>query len=399
MVSLDVGSHTIKAGLAEVHGLKRISVLGISEAPAQGIKKGHVVDIEAAAQGIESVLNTLEKLAGVEIHGATLGFSGTSLTTINNRTAVAVGTSSYEISQDDKRRVLQAVQTMSLPPDKGIVQVIERQYIIDGYDGVKEPLGMTGSRLEVEVTIVLAAHAAVQNLQRSAGRINLEVEGLVFNPLFCSGAVLTAAEMEMGVALVDIGGETVDVSVFQGGTLLFSSVLPVGGEHITRDLSIILKISSEAARKLKEHSINQFKAEDHPVEVEGGQEQESRKVSKQLIVEIVSARVMEIAEMVYAELARAGLLEQIPAGLVLTGGGSELTGITQDFEEHLGFPVRLGLPDTVLSLASEYQRPCYSALVGGLLSCAQHNLPHTENKRGLAILFGRMGDWYRDFFR
>jgi cell division protein FtsA len=399
VVALDVGSHTIKAGMAEVHGLERINVLGISSLPAQGIKRGHIVDIEVAARGMEEVLNALERLTGVEIHGAAIGFSGTSLSTFNNHTVVAVGTPSYEISQDDKNRVLQSAQTISLPPDKGIVQIVERQYIIDGYDGVKEPLGMVGSRLEAEITIVIAAIAAVQNLQRSADRVNLEVEGLIFNPLLSSEAVLTPTEMEMGVALVDIGGGTIDVSVFEGGNLLCSSVLPLGGEHITKDLAIILKTSLEEARIIKECSTVKQEAGEDQVEIKDGQGQEGRQVSQQLITEIISARVLEIAEMVYAELVQSGLIHRIPAGMVLTGGGAELIGITEKFEEYLDMPVRLGLPKKVLGLASEYQRPCYSAIVGGLIISARHNQPPIENKRGLSILLDRMSDWYRDFFR
>ncbi len=399
MVALDVGSYTIKVGLAEIHTPQRISVLGISALPAQGIKRGHIVDIEAAARSIDKALNALEGLTGVEVHKATVGYSGISLSTFNNRTAVAIGTPDYEISEDEKRRVLQSAQTISLPPDKGIVQVVERQYIIDGYEGVKEPLGMAGSRLEVEVTIVTAALAAVQNLQRTLGRINLEIERLVFNPLFSSTAVLKATEMEMGVALVDIGGETVDISVFQEGTLLSSAVLPVGGEHISKDLAIILKIPLEAARQLKENHPGQMLAEDQVLEIEESEGLEGRQVSQQLVAEIVSARVLEIAEMVYAELVQSGLLERIPAGLVLTGGGAELNGITQEFENYLDIPVRLGLPDYIVNLAGEYQRPCYSALMGGLINCARYNQPHIESRRGLSVLFGKISDWYRDFFR
>jgi cell division protein FtsA len=406
VVALDIGSHTIKAAMAEVLGLDHINVLGISSLPAKGIKKGHIVDIEAAAQGMEEALNALERLTGVEINGALIGFSGTSLSTLNNHTVVAVGTPSYEISPEDKNRVLQSARNISLPPDKGIVQTVERQYIIDGYDGVKEPIGMVGSRLEAEITVVVAAVAAVQNLQRSAGRINLEVEGLVFNPLLTSEAVLMPTEMEMGVALVDIGGGTIDVSVFERGSLLCASVLPLGGEHITRDLAIILKTSLEEAASLKEQSdICSLRPEDSAaeegfVDVRDVQGQGGRQVSQQLVTEIISARVLEIAQMVYAELRQSDSLERIPAGIVLTGGGAELSGTTSLFEDYLGMPVRLGTPDRVPGLAGEYRQPRFGAVVGGLMCAARHVEPRKiESKRGLSGLFDRMGDWYKDFFR
>ncbi len=405
MVALDIGSHTIKAAMAEVVAIDQINVLGISSLPAKGIKKGHIVDIEAAAQGMEEALNALERLTGVEISGALIGFSGTSLSTLNNHTVVAVGTPSYEISPEDKNRVLHSACTISLPPDKGIVQTVERQYIIDGYDGVKEPIGMVGSRLEAEITVVVAAIAAVQNLQRSASRINLEVEGLVFNPLLDCEAVLMPTEMEMGVALVDIGGGTIDVSVFERGSLLCAAVLPLGGEHITRDLAIILKTSLQEAACLKERSdLNYSPAGDDGdedlIDIKDVQGQVGRQVSQQLVTEIISARVLEIAQMVYAELRQSDVLERIPAGIVLTGGGAKLTGMTDLFEEYLGIPVRLGYPDRVPGLAGEYRKPCYGAVIGGLICAARHIEPHKiENKRGLSSLFDRMGEWYKDFFR
>ena len=402
MVALDIGTHTIKAAMAEVIAVDQINILGISALPARGIRKGHIVDIESAAQSMEEALNALERLTGMEISGALIGFSGTSLSTINNHTVVAVGTPSYEISQDDKSRVLHSAQTISLPPDKSIVQVVERQYIIDGYDGVKEPVGMVGSRLEAEITVIVAAIAAVQNLQRSAGRINLEVEGLVFNPLLTAEAVLMPTEMEMGVALVDIGGGAIDVSVFERGSLLCASVLPLGGEHITKDLAIILKTSLEEAASLKERSeITALQADDDAViEIKDVQGQPGHQVSQQLVAEIISARVLEIAQMVYRELRQFDAINRIPAGIVVTGGGAELIGMPELFEEYLGVPVRLGAPDRVIGLASEYRRPCYGAAVGGLICAARHIGPHKfENKRGLSSLIDRMGEWYKDFFR
>ncbi|MGI6468821.1 MAG: cell division protein FtsA [Syntrophomonadaceae bacterium] len=402
MVALDVGTHTVKAAMAEVVAVNSINVLGISAIPARGMRKGHIVDIELAAQDMEEALNALERLTGIEISSASIGFSGISLSTINNHTVVAVGTPSYEISQDDKSRVLHSARNISLPPDKTIVQVVERQYIIDGYDGVKEPVGMVGSRLEVEITVIIAALAAVQNLQRSANRINLEIEALVFNPLFTAEAVLMPTEMEMGVALVDIGGGTVDVSVFERGSLLCASVLPLGGEHITRDLAIILKTSLEEAAGLKERSEVMACPDDDDkvVVIKDVKGQVEQRVSQQLVSEIISARVLEIAHLVFAELRQMDAIDRIPAGIVVTGGGAELNGIAELFEEYLGIPVRLGTPDRVTGLAGEYRRPCYGAVVGGLICAAQHIQPYKfENRRGLSALIDRMGEWYRDFFR
>lgn len=402
MVALDVGTHTIKSALAEIYDRDEISVLGLSVLPSRGMKKGHVVDIEGAARAMDESLNDLERLTGVEILSASLGFSGSSITTINNHTVVAVGNPSYEITTDDKNRVLQSARNVALPPDKGIVQIVERQYVIDGYDGVRDPVGMVGSRLEAEITIIIAASAAMQNLQRSAGRINLIVNNIVFNPLLEAGVVLRPMEGEMGVALVDVGGGTIDVSVFEADSLAFSSVLPLGSEYITKDLAIILKTSLEEAASIKEQSgRNGMGQLDQEVSftLAGQQGKESRQVSQQMVAEIITARVSEMAELVYAELGQAGYLNKLPAGVVLTGGGAELPGMVEIFEQYFELPVRLGLPDNIKGLAAEYNRPGNAAVLGGLLFAARHHDFRTEPRKGISILVDRMGAWYRDFFR
>jgi Actin-like ATPase involved in cell division len=212
IVALDIGTSYIKAAMAEVIVGQDINLLGISRVPSRGMRKGNIVDIESAAKAVEACLNDLERLTGIEINNAVLGFSGGSISSLNNHAAVAIGNPNSEISRDDKERVLQSAHSISLPADKTIVQTVERQYIVDGYEGVMDPVGMVGSRLEAEVTIITAATAAIQNLYRCASRVNLHINSLLYNSLLAGEAVLVPAEKEMGVVLVDIGAGTTDVA-------------------------------------------------------------------------------------------------------------------------------------------------------------------------------------------
>jgi cell division protein FtsA len=237
--------------MAEVHG-QDIHLLGITQVPSFGLRKGSIIDIESTAKSIDNSLNELERLTGIEVYSALIGFSGVSISIVNNHAVIAVANPTYEITLEDKERVLNSARNLSLPLDKAIIQIIERQYIVDSYDGVKDPVGMVGSRLEAEVSIVVGAIAAIQNLQRSANKINLHVNGLMYNALLGAESVLSPAETEMGVALVDIGGGTTEVSYFEEGSIIHTSVLPVGGEYITKDLAIVLRTSMEEAKRVKE---------------------------------------------------------------------------------------------------------------------------------------------------
>ena len=308
VASLDIGTSSIKAALAEITPGRDINLLGISQVASSGLKKGNIVDIEGTARAIENCLNELERLTGVQIYNALIGFSGISIDTVNNHAVVAVGNPSYEITPDDKERVLQSACNISLPPDKTLLQVIERQYIVDGYDGIKDPVGMVGSRLEAEVSIITAANAAIQNMQRSTARINLQVDYLIYNPLLLGESVLVPAEKEMGVVLIDFGAGITEVTIFEGGKILHSSVLPVGDEYITRDLAIILKTSIEEAARIKQQygiaspELLGQDSQDSMVAIKNIQGKEIKQVSQQVIADIINARVVEIVAMILAEI-------------------------------------------------------------------------------------------------
>ncbi|MGS0746788.1 cell division protein FtsA [Syntrophomonas erecta subsp. sporosyntropha] len=390
----------MKAALAEVFG-QDIHILGISHMPSEGLRKGNIIDIESTARSMDDCLNDLERITGVEILSAIVGFSGISLAITQNYAVVAVSNPNYEITPEDKERVLQSARNISLPPDKTIVQTIVRQYIVDGYDGVKDPVGMVGSRLETEVAIVSGALAGIQNLQRSTQRINLHVNQMVYNSLLAAESVLTPGELDMGVVLVDIGGETIEISYFENGSILATSVLPVGGDYVTRDLAIVLRTSIEEANLIKERNgvaTPDFAKSDVMVNVKNIQGKEIKQVSQQVIADIVSARIIEIIEMIYAELRQIGCLDKIPGGLVITGGGAELTGFTEVMEQYTNIPTRIGLPENLKGIPGEFNRPQNAAVIGGLMCAARCNGVVYEESQGISGVVDRITYWFKDLF-
>lgn len=376
--------------------------MGITRVPSLGLRKGSIIDIESTAKAIDECLNALEKLTGIEIMSAVVGFSGASISIINNHAVVAVGNPDYEITLDDKERVLQSARNIGLPPDKVIVHTIERQYIVDGYDGVKDPVGMAGSRLECEVAIILSALAAIQNIRRSAARINLELERVIYNPLLASEAVLIPNEKEMGVALVDIGAGVTTVSYFEKGSILYTAVIPVGGEYITKDLAIVLHTSLDEAERIKISSgvvSPEMAEQDKMIEIQNLQGRESRQVSQEVIADIISARVVEIMEMVYAELNSFGCLDRLYAGIILTGGGANLTGIAPMAEEYLNIPVRTAVPENLRGIATDFNKPENAAVLGGAIYAARTvKMEYAENSF-LPGLINKLTDWFKDLFR
>lgn len=401
VAALDIGSSRIKAAAGEFSQNSGLNILGITTVSSNGLRKGNIIDIEQAARAIDTCLNDLERMTGVEIKSVLAGYSGSSIHTINNHAVIAVSNPNYEISAEDKARVLQSARNVALPLDKCVVQMVERQYIVDGYEGVRDPVGMVGSRLEAEVTIIIAATAAVQNLLRSTGRINLHIDNMVFNPILEAESILLPAEKEMGVALVDIGGGTTEISYFEGGNLLYASVLPVGGDYITRDLAIVLKTSIEDAARIKEQNGVAgpgLAREDIVVDVNNLHGKEIRQVSQQVIADVIHARVIEIVQMIRSELNQFDCLDRLPGGIVLTGGGAHLTGIMEIMEEYTNISVRAGIPENLQGIQSDINRPEYATVIGGLIYSAKNLDINDEEDQGLTGLFNRLNYWFKDFF-
>lgn len=402
VVGLDVGTSYVKAALGEINHGHEVTVLGVAQIPSTGIRKGNIIDIETTSRAIDLCLNDLERLTGIEISSALVGFSGASVNAINNHAIVAAGNPNYEITIEDKERVLKSACNVALPPDKTIVQTIERQYIVDGYDGVKDPVGMVGSRLEAEVAIIIAAAAAIQNLQRSVHRVNLHIVQIVYNPLLVAESVLLPAEKEIGVALVDIGGGTTEITVFDENSLVFTSVLPVGGEFITRDLAIVLRTSIEEAARIKEHygTVSQELARDDVyIDVRNIQGGEVKKVSQKIITDIIYARVEEIIEMISGELEQSGYANNLPAGIVLSGGGAQLDGLNQVMEDNMKLPVRSGRPDNINCLTADINKPQNAAILGALIYASKSmGMAEVVKGQNLGNIFNQVYSWFRDLF-
>lgn len=388
--------------MAEVIVGQDINLMGISRVASRGMRKGNIVDIESAAKAVETCLNDLERLTGIEINNAVLGFSGGSIYSINNHAAVAIGNPNSEISRDDKERVLQSAHGISLPADKTIVQTVERQYIVDGQEGVMDPVGMVGSRLEAEVTIITATTAAIQNLYRCASRINLHINSLLYNSLLAGEAVLVPAEKEMGVVLVDIGAGTTEVAFFENGSLANTSVIPMGDEYLAKDLAIVLKTSmEEAARILEKSGTANPKMVDSElmINVRNIQGKDVKQVPQETIAEIISARLIELVELIYAELKDFDCLDRIPSGIVLTGGGAEMPGIVDLFEQYLDMPVRIGLPENLRGMAREFNRAQYAVVLGGVLYGTRVMGNQTKEAPLFTGFLDRILDWLKDLFR
>jgi len=402
LVGLDVGTSAIKAALGEINHQNEVHVLGLAQVASSGLRKGNIIDIENTARSIDACLNELERLTGLEVMSTVTGFSGISVSAVNNRAVIAIGNTNYEISREDKERVLHSARNITLPPDKTIVQVIERQYIIDGYDGVKDPLGMVGNRLESEVLVIIAAIAALQNLQRSAQRINLHFDQIVYNQVLAAESVLMPAEKEMGVAVIDMGGGTTEISVFNQGSILATSVLPIGGDYITKDLAIVLRTSIEEAVRIKENfgiAAPEMARDDVTISMRNIQGSETKQVSQRLVADIISARVMEMLEMIYTELQQLTDIDKIAGGIVFTGGGARLAGLVELMETYMDIPVRLGRPENIKGLSDELNLPQYAVALGGLVYGLKNMEPvMVEAEAGVSIVFNKIMLWLRDLF-
>lgn len=401
MVGLDVGTSAIKAALGEISHHNEIHLLGAVQIPSAGMRKGNIIDIESTARSIDACLNELERLTGLEIISTVTGFSGISISAVNNHAVIAIGNSNYEISREDKERVLHSARNISLPPDKSVVQVIERQYIIDGFDGVKDPVGMVGSRLESDVLIIIAATAALQNLQRSAQRINLHFDRIVYNQLLVAESVLMPAEKEMGVAVIDMGGGTTEISIFDQGAIMSTSVLPIGSDYITKDLAIVLRTSIDEAVRIKENfgtASPEAASNDVIIQMHNIQGSETRQVSRQLVAEIISARVLEMLEMIYTELQQLTDMDKLAGGIVFTGGGARLAGFVELMETYMNTPVRLGKPENIKG-ANDVNQPEYAVALGALIYGSK-NIPPVmvEAGQGVSSIFNRILFWLKELF-
>lgn len=382
VVGVDIGTSKIITIIAKVD--EAVNVLGVSEVPSSGIKKGQIVNIEEAVVAINTSIEAAERMAGVSVSRVIASIGGSNIESQNSRGVVAVAQPEGEISSADVGRVIDAAKAVSLPSTREIIHVLPRSFTVDGQEGIKDPVGMTGTRLEVETHIISGGSPTVKNLEKAFSQVGVDVEGLVFSGYSSGLSTLSETEKELGVVLVDIGAGTTDISIYIDGSVAYSSVLPIGARHITNDLAIGLRISLESAEKVKLHlsrpqqKITGFeegmsreeirekrlKADEVDLGPLGLPEQLNKVSQKTLVDGIIRPRLNEIFTMVGLEIKKSGFGGQTPSGLVITGGGAMTVGAVESAKRMLAMPVRIGVPQDMKGIIDEIQDSPFSAVVG-----------------------------------
>lgn len=370
ITGLDIGTTKICALVAEVNSAGEVNIIGVGIVGSEGMKKGMVVDIDVTARAVEEAITKAEGQSGRQIDAVYVGVTGEHISSLNSNGRIAITNPNREITQADVHRVLEASRVIVLPPDRQILHSIARSYSIDGQNGVRQPVGMSGQRLEVQTHIVHGAITSLQNIEKCVTRADLDVVEQVLEPLATGEAVLYPDEKEMGVCLVDIGGGTTDMAIFVGGEIYYSVVIPVGGNHVTKDVAYGLTVAHEEAERLKTESgvaLTSMVSDEDVIQVRQVGREEARRLRRRALVEIIEPRMQELFEMVHTELERADCLNRIPGGLVISGGGSHLKGCVEVAQQELHCPVRIGKPLGIQNLPAELNDPRYATAVGLLL--------------------------------
>jgi cell division protein FtsA len=381
IVGIDIGSSKITTLIASVAEEMQPSIIGVSTVKSKGIKKSQVVDIVAATKSVISSLEAAERMAGYQVNSAFVSIGGVHIGSINSQGVVAVANPNGEITESDVERAVEGAKAISLPSTQSVLHVLPRQFTVDSQAGIKDPVGMTGVRLEVDTHLVTGGTTSIRNLRKCVEEVGIDVDGLVFNGLASSESVLTDTEKELGVVLVDIGAGSTDFCVWIEGSLSYSTVVPVGAGHITNDLAIGLRVSLESAEKIKLYLSNYSKdQEKHEKKPKGKKTEDKidikklnlveglREISFKTVIEgIIRPRLNEIFELIGKELAESGFGALTPAGVVLTGGGAETVSILDSAKRVLAMPARSGNPNNVRGLIDEIIQPSYSTSVGLIL--------------------------------
>ena len=407
VVGLDLGTTKICALIAEIDVEGIVKVIGVGTYPSEGLRRGVVVDVEKTIQSIGKAVKEAELMAGVSVETVYVGVAGEHIGSINSRGVIGVAGSNREISLADKEKAIEAARAVAIPFDREVLHVLPQEFTVDDQRGIRDPIGMSGVRLETSVHIVTGAVTSVQNICKSVQRSNIAIQDVVLEPLAAAKAVLHEDEREMGVCLVDIGGGTTDVAIFQEGSVRHTAVIGVGGQNVTSDIAIVLRTSWAHAEKIKFESGSALAHETEEVEeveVPGVAGRRPQMVSRQDLGAIIAARMEEIYTLVEEEIQRSGYAELLGAGVVLTGGGALLDGVSELAEQLLGLPVRLGVPTSVGGMGEGIANPIYATSMGLLLLGAEagESTPKSLAKysKGLSegrfdTVMNRMADWLK----
>ncbi|MDH5301980.1 MAG: cell division protein FtsA [Gammaproteobacteria bacterium] len=403
IVGLDIGTSKVVAIVCEVNADGEIDIVGLGSHPSRGLKKGVVVNIESTVQSIQRAIEEAELMAGCQIHSVYAGIAGSHIRSLNSHGIVAIR--DKEVGQADVDRVIDAARAVAIPADQKILHVIPQEFIIDNQDSIREPVGMSGVRLEAKVHIVTGAVSAAQNIIKCVRRCGLEVDDIVLEQLASSYAVLTDDEKELGVCLVDIGGGTSDIAVFTDGAIRHTAVIPIAGDQVTSDIAVALRTPTHSAEEIKKKygcALTQMASPEESIEVPSVGDRPPRRLARQTLAEVIEPRYEELFNLVQAELRRSGLEDLIAAGIVLTGGSSKMEGVIDLAEEVFHMPVRLGVPHGVNGLVDVVRNPIHATGVGLLMYAMKHHYQVTHGDEALQAdsdgVLSRMKSWFRNNF-
>ena len=402
IVGLDIGTSKIVTIVAELLPEGSLKVIGLGQHPSRGLKKGVVINIDSTMQAIQRSIEEAELMADCKINTVFTGIAGNHIKSLNSHGMVKI--KDAEVTQMDVDRVVETARAVALPADQQILHILTQEFIIDGQDDVREPLGMSGMKLEVKVHIVTGAVAAAQNIVKCIKRCGLEVSDLILQPLASSIAVLTEDEKELGVCLVDIGGGTTDIAVFKNGSIRHTAVIAVAGDQITNDIAVAFRTPTQSAEDIKiKHgcALRQLADAREAVEVQGVDGREARQLSIQTLAEVIEPRVVELYELVLQELRRSGMEEMIASGIVITGGSAMMRGMIELGEEIFHMPVRMGMPRYVGGLSEVVSNPRYATGVGLILMGKQQLERHLTGQMessSVGRIFDKMKSWFQGNF-
>lgn len=400
VVGLDIGTKKVAAIIGEITEDKKIEIIGIGTAESRGLRKGIVVNLDSTVDAIKKAQEEAELMAGVEIDAAFIGISGAHIKSFNSRGVIAVSGKNREISREDIRRVIDQSKAVSIPPDREIIHIIPQEFVVDDQDGIKDPLGMSGIKLEVNVHIITGAITSVQNLRTCVARAGIEIEQVVLNQIATSSSILTHDEMELGVGLIDLGGGTTEVAIFERGSLWYTSVIPIGGDNFTNDIAVGLRTPIPDAEKIKK----KFGCVSHPLVDEQetievptvGRGKKPRVLSRQLLADIIHPRAEEIFRLVDNDIKRMGYEKSLNSGIVITGGTALLDGLEEVAEEIFDLPVRRGDPSGIGGLVDRVGTPDFATTVGliqyGYNLYKEKGLPR-DRKKGF---WSKFKDWLKE---
>ena len=401
IVGLDIGTSKVVALVGEIGADGTLEIVGIGSHPSRGLKKGVVVNIESTVQSIQRAIEEAELMAGCQIHSVYAGIAGNHIRSLNSNGIVAIR--DREVVQADIERVLDAGQAVAIPADQKVLHILPQEYVIDNQEGVREPLGMSGVRLEAKVHLVTCALNAVQNIEKCIRRCGLEVEDVILEQLASSYAVLTEDEKELGVCLVDIGGGTTDIAIFTEGAIRHTAVIPIAGDQVTNDIAMALRTPTQYAEEIKIRyacALAKLAGPEETIKVSSVGERPPRDLSRQALAEVVEPRYDELFTLIQAELRRSGFEDMIPAGIVMTGGTAKMEGAIELAEEIFHMPVRLGMPQEFKGLTDVVRNPIYATSVGLLHYGMKHHGDHGSqpSESNKTPVLERVKKWFQGNF-